>query len=201
MVFAAKMRPTSVVLIAALGLIWPVIGPGTALAQQAQQDDLPPRQQAPAQVMTLDRMNDLVIAVDPDAQRSPAGNMWQLRVEDVPLTIITDPGHDRMRVIAGIAPADELEPALLFRLMQANFDTALDARYAIAQDVLWATFIHPLSPLTREQFLSGIGQTVNLARTFGSTFSSGALSFGGGDSRGLLERQLIDELLKKGRDI
>ena len=106
-----------------------------------------------------------------------------------------------MRVVVGIAPADELEPDLLFRLMQANFDTALDARYAIAQDVLWATFIHPLSPLTNEQFLSGIGQTVNLARTFGSTFSSGALSFGGGDSRDLLERQLIEELLKKGRDI
>ncbi len=201
MVLSPKTNWMPVVLIAALALIWPLIGPGASLAQQAQEEDLAPGQQVPVEVVTLDRMNDLVIAVDPEAQRSPAGNMWQLRVEDVPLTIITDPGHDRMRVVVGIAPADELEPDLLFRLMQANFDTALDARYAIAQDVLWATFIHPLSPLTNEQFLSGIGQTVNLARTFGSTFSSGALSFGGGDSRDLLERQLIEELLKKGRDI
>ncbi len=31
--------------------------------------------------------------------------------------------------------------------MQANFDTALDARYAIAKGALWSTFIHPLSDL------------------------------------------------------
>ena len=52
-----------------------------------------------------------------------------------------------------------------------------------------------------DEFLSGIGQAVNLARTFGTTFFSGALTFGGGDSRGIIQRELIDKLIKKGQEI
>ncbi len=82
--------------------------------------------------------------------------------------------------------------------MQANFDTALDARYAIAKATLWSTFIHPLRSLDDEALLKGLGQVVNLANTFGSTYSSGLLIFGGGDSRGIQEKELIDHLIKKG---
>ena len=66
---------------------------------------------------------------------------------------------------------------------------------------MWSTFIHPLNPLTDEQFLSGAGQVVNLAETFGTTYSSDGLSYGGGDSEGILERELIEELLKRGEEI
>ena len=76
------------------------------------------------------------------------------------------------------------------------FDTALDARYAIAQGQLWSTFIHPLDSLTQDDFVSALAQTVTLVKTYGTTFSSGAMSFGGGDSSAeiqkLLER-LLDE--------
>ena len=81
--------------------------------------------------------------------------------------------------------------------MQANFDAALDARYAIARGQLWAVFIHPLSPLKRDQLISGIGQTVNIALTYGSTYSGGATSFGGGDSGSLL----LEDLLKRGQEL
>lgn len=66
---------------------------------------------------------------------------------------------------------------------------------------MWATFIHPLSTLHDRQFISAIGQTVNLALTFGTTFSSGAMSFGGGDSRGIIRKKLIEQLQKKGLQI
>ncbi|MEM9879185.1 MAG: hypothetical protein AAF862_07890, partial [Pseudomonadota bacterium] len=89
-----------------------------------------------------------------------------------------------------------LTPELSKRMLQANFDTALDARYAIARGLIWGTFIHPLSSLTDEDFLSGLGQTVNIATTFGTTFQSGALSFGGGDSQEAL-KELLKELLDK----
>ena len=85
----------------------------------------------------------------------------------------------------------------LMRVMQANFDSALDARYAVAQGRLWATYIHPLSALEREQFLSALIQTVNIARTYGQTYSGGALTFGGGDSNGIYE-ELLRDLLDKG---
>ena len=96
---------------------------------------------------------------------------------------------------AGNIPAEEL-----MRVMQANFDAALDARYAVAQGRLWSVFIHPLGDLNKDEFLSGLGQVVNLALTYGSSYTSGALTFGGGDSNEL-HRALIDKLLKKGEDI
>ncbi len=80
--------------------------------------------------------------------------------------------------------------------MQANFDSALDARYCIAKDILWAVFIHPLSELSDEEFISGLAQTINLAATYGSTFSSGALVFQGGDSQGLKDKYYRDIMEK-----
>ena len=154
------------------------------------QDNEPP--------MTLDRLAAILQAVDPDALLS--GSQAQLTIRDVPVIVITDVAADRMRVVIPIRDADEMSSEELMRVMQANFDTALDARYAVANGRLWATFIHPLSPLERAQFLSGLGQTVNLALSYGTLYSGGALSFGGGDS-GDLHRQLIEELLEKGEDI
>jgi hypothetical protein len=144
--------------------------------------------------MDLDRLDRLIRRVDAQAQRE--GNGWQLRVDGTTVQVITDPGHDRMRILAPVVDAAKLAPDTLLRLLQADFDSALDARYAVARGVLWAAYIHPLSPLTAEEFLSGLGQTVNLVRTYGTTFSSGLLSFGGGDSD-----ELVRELIEKGTGI
>lgn len=114
--------------------------------------------------------------------------------------MITDEKADRMRILVGISTADKLEKGRLFRLMQANFDSALDARYCIAQNIVWAAFIHPLSILSEEQFFSGLGQTINLAATYGTTFSSGALIFKGGDSKGLQDKHYRG-IMEKGKTI
>ena len=105
-----------------------------------------------------------------------------------------------MRAMSPIRPAAGLSQADLERMMQANFDSALDARYAIANGTLWSVFIHPLSPLERDEFISGLGQVANVAQSYGTLYSGGALQFGGGDSGGL-QRQLLDELLKRGEDL
>ena len=105
-----------------------------------------------------------------------------------------------MRAMVPIRAIDGMSEEDLRRVMQANFDTALDARYAVANGRLWGVYIHPLSPLRRDQLISGLGQTVNLALTYGGLFTGGALSFGGGDSVPL-QRELIDRLLEKGQDI
>ncbi len=155
---------------------------------------------SPETGMTIERLTRLIEAVDAEAERL-GGDAWRFTVAELPVTVIADATHDRMRIIVPIAEAEKLDREILVRVMQANFDTALDARYSIARGLLWSAFVHPLGSLSDDDFLSGIGQTVNLARTFGTTFFSGALSFGGGDSRGLLERELIEELLKKKQDI
>ena len=148
--------------------------------------------------MTLDRLEEIILRLDPEAQRQ--GGAFQFAIEDVPVLIVTDERADRMRAMTPIRSADALTPEELARMMQANFDTALDARYAIANGRLWSAFIHPLSPLEREQFISAVGQVVNLALTYGSLYSGGGIAFGGGDS-GDLQRALIEELLKKGEPI
>lgn len=148
--------------------------------------------------MTPERMFQIVQAVDPEAEA--AGTAIQLTIAEVPILIIYDPDANRMRAVTPIRSSEALSPEDLYRMMQANFDSALDARYSVAQDRLWAAFIHPLSALEKEQLLSGLGQVANLALTYGSTYNSGALTFGGGDSREL-HRALIDKLLKKGEDI
>ncbi|MFQ6553980.1 hypothetical protein AAD018_016690 [Aestuariibius insulae] len=148
--------------------------------------------------MTMERLARIMIALDPEAQAQ--GNSIELTIDDVPVLIVADPQADRMRAMVPIRSADGLSDEEMRRLMQANFDTALDARYAVAQGRLWGVFIHPFSPLKRDQVISGIGQTVNVAKTYGSLYTGGAAQFGGGDSVPL-QRQLIDRLLERGRDI
>jgi len=148
--------------------------------------------------MTPGRVLDILLALDPETR--PSGNGLELTIEDVPVLVIVDPTADRMRAMVPIRAMDGMSEEDLRRVMQANFDTALDARYAVANGRLWGVYIHPLSPLKRDQLISGLGQTVNLALTYGGLFTGGALSFGGGDSAPL-QRELIDRLLEKGQDI
>lgn len=169
----------------------------------AQEDDAPPPTETPTErlgeaPMTMVRMAEIIRAIDPEAQT--AGNAIQFTLDDIPLFVVADPGADRMRAMVPIRSADGLGPDELLRLMQANFDTALDARYAVAQGRLWGVFIHPLSPLEKDQLLSAFIQTINLARTYGQTYSGGALSYGGGDSNGIY-RELLKELQDLGEDI
>lgn len=146
--------------------------------------------------MDNERLQRLIRRVDPEFTGRPG--LWQLQVAGIGVRIVTDPKNDRMRILIPIRETDDLSRDDLYRLSQANFDTTLDARYAIAQGVLWSSFVHPLSSLTDEEFLSGLGQVVNIARTYGETYSSGLLNFSGGDSENIIERELLEELKKKG---
>lgn len=148
--------------------------------------------------MTIGLMAQIISALDPEMQQR--GPTFEFVIQDVPVVVITDPRADRMRAMVPIRSADELTPEELMRLMQANFDSALDARYAIAQGRLWGVFIHPLSPLEPGQFVSGLAQTVNVALTYGQTYSGGASVFGGGDSNGIFQ-DLLEELERQGQEL
>lgn len=165
-----------------------------SLPAMAQDEEL-----APAEgLMTLPKLLEIIRIVDPEAQVFEAGAEFTL--EDIPVVVVADPSADRMRAMVPIRSAAGLEPEELMRLMQANFDSALDARYAVANGRLWGVFIHPLSRLDQRQFLSGLIQVVNVARTYGTAYSGGAMTFGGGDSNDIFRSQL-EELLKKGQEL
>jgi len=93
------------------------------------------------------------------------------------IMIIYDVNADRMRIVCPIIKVEELAKDQLTQAMHANFHTALDARYAISNGIVWSVFIHPLSDLSESLFLSAIEQTLTAAVTFGEEYSSGALSF------------------------
>lgn len=148
--------------------------------------------------MTLDRMAEIVLVLDDEANITPNG--FEFIIDDVPVLIIADTRANRMRAMVPISSVDGMTPDEMERVLQANFDSALDARYAIAMGRLWGVFIHPLRELERDQLISGIAQTVNVAQTYGGLYTSGAAQFGAGDSSGL-QAQLLEELLEKGQDI
>lgn len=148
--------------------------------------------------MTVARLGEIVRALDKDA--SVQGNGILVTLADVRVTVIADPKNNRMRAFSAFQTLDGVDGQQMYRMMQANFDAALDARYAIAKGYLISVFIHPLAELQKDQFIEALGQVVNLVKTYGSSYTSGAMTFGGGDSNSL-HRELIDELLKKGERI
>ena len=125
---------------------------------------------------------------------------WQFDLQGFQTTVITDEKADRMRIIVPVAAIADVDNDHLFRIMQANFDSALDARYSIAKEVLWSAFIHPLSALSDHQFVDALAQTVNLAATYGTTYSSGALIFSQGDSQGE-QNKYYQEIIERANSI
>ena len=63
-------------------------------------------------------------------------------------------------------------------MMEANFATALDARYAVFEGIVWAVFGHPLDSLRERDLVSRLQQVVSLVKTAGTTYLSSDLKFG-----------------------
>jgi len=105
-------------------------------------------------------------------------NSLSFTYDGIAITMVSDVNANRMRLLAAVIDAEQLAEEQMLATLVSNYHLALDARYAIGGNVLYSTYIHPLSPLTKEQLLSGVRQVANLSKTFGSTYSSGEMSFG-----------------------
>lgn len=147
------------------------------------------------QSMNNERLHELLQRVDPELKGH--FGLWTMEYENFVAQIITDKKADRMRVIVPIVKVEDVEETELLRLMQANFDSVLDARYCIANGVIWSAFIHRLSILSDEELLSGLAQALTAAASFGTTYSSGALIFRGGDSSEQ-QRKFYESIIEKG---
>ncbi len=104
---------------------------------------------------------------------------WQIMINEMPMVVLTDETNDRMRIIAPIIESSKLNEDLLLDCLTANFHSALDVKYAISEGLLWSVYVHPLSPLTEMEVESAVKQVYAAAITFGTTFSSTPLLFGG----------------------
>ena len=150
---------------------------------------------AEEEAFTAEQVGRIVTALDPRA--APHGQGWRMQVGGRIALVSVDTDLGRLRVMVPVRGEHGLGAADLKRMMQANFDSALDARYAVARGLVWAVFAHPLRRLDKTQLITGLAQAVTLARTHGTLYSSGALHFGGGDSD-TPQRGLLEDLLRRG---
>jgi len=159
--------PVSSAMLAGVIAMFQLLIPSVCVAEHADPED---PAAVPGEIrehrMTAERLGELIEHVDEEAVHK--GAMWFFHVEGLETVVVYDIAANRMRIIIPIVAADELLAEDLQRMMQANFDSALDARYALGQGTLWGAYIHPLSTLTDEEFLVGIGQTVNVVLSYGS---------------------------------
>ena len=176
-------------------IIFAVSCGGSDISSITSEEELNDEIEAGVVLMNNERMHDLLQRIDPELQGQLGS--WVISHDTIKAQVITDERADRMRVIVPIIKLEDIEEGELLRLMQANFDSSLDARYSVANGVVWSAFIHPLSELSDEEFISGLAQAITAANTFGSTYSSGALIFGSGDSSDQ-QREYYESILEKG---
>ena len=102
---------------------------------------------------------------------------WELMVGETMMLCITDENHDRMRVITPVRRIEDASADEFYKCMEANFHSALDVKYAIADNMIWVAFIHPLSSLRDEQLLDALAQVRSAAVTYGTIYTSTDLVF------------------------
>jgi hypothetical protein len=83
-----------------------------------------------------------------------------------------------MRIMAPIGELRVTDSGFLSILLQANFDRALDAKYALRKKELWSVFMHPLSTIVPDDIGTFVDQVVQLVKNTGTTYASSDLIFG-----------------------
>ena len=143
--------------------------------------------------MNNEKMGTILESVSDSIQGQ--NGQWQFKIKDVLLMCITDTNHNRMRIISPITEAKRFDDKLKSAALVANFHTALDVKYAIADDVLWSVYIHPLKELTEAQVRDAVSQVYAANITFGTTFSSTDLVFPGSNKKE--EKKKKKELIRE----
>jgi len=126
--------------------------------------------------MDLERMDAIIRDHGTDVLRN--GGIWEFDFFGVRMACVTDAKHNRMRVLAPVVQPSKVTPEQHLKLLEANFHTALDARYGASEGILYSLFLHPLGSLSDSQLRSALLQVAALARSFGSDYSSGTLRYG-----------------------
>ncbi len=106
-------------------------------------------------------------------------NTIEYNLKGTSIFLITDVTHNRMRLMSPVIDQEKLKADDFILLMEANFDRALDVRYALFNGVLWSVFIHPLKELESNQLTSALYQVKALVDNYGTSYSSSEIVFGG----------------------
>ena len=128
-----------------------------------------------ASFMNNARLDSLICECSAVQERRPG--FWRIEYRDHAVIVMSDEVNDRMRIFTPVVEITEISESVWLMALSANFDRALDARYAVNGDYLWSVFLHPLSLLSEGQFADVLNQVINLANNFGVSFSSSDIVF------------------------
>jgi len=145
-----------------------------------------------SQEMTGEKLNSLIEQSAETMEQN--GNSIRFSYRERPLICIYDENANRMRIISPIVERKDIGEDELLNAMVANFHSALDVKYALSDEIIWAVFIHPLKELADHQVLDAIEQVYNASTTFGTTYSSTNLVFPGNTKKNdSIKRKIIIE--------
>ena len=111
-------------------------------------------------------------------EKEGSDGFWHGQRSGVTLYVVADEEHDRMRIMAPIGEMRKADAGFLSLLLQANFDRALDAKYAMRKRELWSVFMHPMSTLVPDDLGTFMDQVARLVQNTGTTYASSELIFG-----------------------
>lgn len=122
---------------------------------------------------------------------------WQFIYGQRLIYVVTDESANRMRIFTPVIEEAKLEEGQLKKMLEANFHSALDAKYCLYEGLVITVYTHPLKELQTEQFIDALRQVVTLADTFGSSYSSTSVIFNPGGTDDSDERSKEDRTNKK----
>lgn len=126
--------------------------------------------------MTQTELKKIITEIAENVQGSPDHITFYYNGANMEL--LSNVPANRMRIIAPVVSAKGMNEQQILASLVSNYHLALDARYAIGDGVLYSVYIHPLKELTDEQLVSAVRQVATLRNTFGTSYTSGELSFG-----------------------
>jgi len=111
--------------------------------------------------MNLEEITNTLKDLFGEAVEAIASNSWQVETATFRLLVLLSDDSTWLRILIPIVPSAEAQP-FLEKLLEANFDSTLETRYAIHQNVLWGVFQHNYQSLSSADFSAAATRLVSL---------------------------------------
>ncbi|MEG3833201.1 MULTISPECIES: hypothetical protein [unclassified Microcoleus] len=124
--------------------------------------------------MTPEEISNTLKDLFGESVEMPAATSWQVETPNFRLLVLLSEDGSWLRILLPIADAQEAQP-FLDKLLEANFDTTLETRYALHQNVLWGVFQHSPATLAASDFSAAVARLLALQERGLSDFFDGLI--------------------------
>ncbi len=111
--------------------------------------------------MTTEELGSTLADLFGPAAQTIAPGSWQIEAPNFRLLVLLSEDETWLRVLVPIVPAQEAQP-FLQQILEANFDTTQETRYALQQGLLWGVFQHSLLDLSEADLTAALGRLLHL---------------------------------------